>query len=76
VLTLGNLLDSAWGVRTVASAAATSPLRHVTDADGAGVYDANGGPVLNFTGPSETFIDDPGLFSRWRAQIGLRYFFE
>ena len=76
VLNLGNLIDSDWGVRKVASAAATSPLRHVTDADGAGVYDPNGGPVLNFTGPSETFIDDPGLFSRWRAQLGLRYFFE
>ena len=26
--------------------------------------------------PAETFIDDPNLDSRWRAQLGLRYFFE
>lgn len=68
VLNVGNLLNSDWGVRKVASAAATSPLRLVR-------FDAAGAPVFNFTGPSSTFIDDPGLFSRWRAQIGLRYFF-
>ena len=33
-------------------------------------------PMFNFTGPAETFIDDPGMLSRWRAQIGLRYFFD
>jgi hypothetical protein len=38
-------------------------------------FNAAGAPVFNFTGPSTTFIDDPGLFSRWRAQLGLRYFF-
>jgi len=31
--------------------------------------------VFNFTGPATTFVDDPGLLSRWRAQIGLRYLF-
>ena len=76
VLNVGNLISSDWGVRKTASAAATSPLRLVTDAGGVPQFDANGGPVLNFTGPSETFIDDPSLFSRWRAQLGLRYFFE
>ncbi len=76
VLNVGNLIDSDWGVRKVASPAATSPLRVVTDADGGTVFDANGAPVLNFTGPSETFIDDPSVFSRWRAQLGLRYFFQ
>ncbi len=75
-LNVGNLISSKWGVRKAASAAATSPLRLVTDAGGVPQFDANGGPVLNFTGPSETFIDDPSLFSRWRAQLGLRYFFE
>ncbi len=69
VLNVGNLISSDWGVRKVASAAATSPLT-LTGFDGAGA------PVFNFTGPSETFIDDPSLFSRWRAQLGLRYFFE
>ena len=67
VLNVGNLLNSSWGVRKVASASATSPLTLVT---------FNGGkPVFNFTGPSTTFIDDPGLLSRWRAQLGLRYLF-
>jgi hypothetical protein len=75
VLNFGNLLNSDWGVRKVASAAATSPLRLATDASGAPIFRANGAPVFNFTGPSRTFIDDPSLLSRWRAQIGLRYLF-
>jgi hypothetical protein len=66
VLNLTNLVNSAWGVRKVASASATSPLTLVR-------FDANGEPVFNFTGPAATYIDDPGLLSRWRAQIGLRY---
>jgi hypothetical protein len=68
VLNVGNLLNSSWGVRKVASATATSPLTLVR-------FDASGTPVFNFTGPSQTFVDDPGLLSRWRAQLGLRYFF-
>jgi hypothetical protein len=76
VLNVGNLISSDWGVRKVASAAATSPLRLATDDSGVPQFDANGGPVLQFTGPAETFIDDPSVFSRWRAQLGLRYFFE
>jgi hypothetical protein len=75
VLNVGNLLNSDWGVRKVASSSATSPLRHVVDANGVPQFDASGRPILNFTGPSETFIDDPGLYSRWRAQIGLRYLY-
>jgi hypothetical protein len=68
ILNVGNLLNSSWGVRKVASSAATSPLKLVR-------FDTNGAPVFNFTGPSQTFIDDPSLLSRWRAQIGLRYLF-
>ncbi len=75
VLNVGNLINSDWGVRKVASASATSPLRLATDASGAPLFTPAGAPRLNFIGPSTTFIDDPGLFSRWRAQIGLRYFF-
>ena len=76
VLNVGNLLNSDWGVRKVASAAATSPLRLVVDpVTGAPRFAPNGAPILNFTGPTETYVDDPGLFSRWRAQIGLRYLF-
>lgn len=69
LLNVGNLIDSDWGVRKVASSAATSPLRLVR-------FDGTGAPVFNYTGPSETFIDDPNVFSRWRAQLGLRYFFD
>ncbi len=67
ILNVGNLISSDWGVRKAASAAATSPLQLVEF--------QNNVPVFNFIGPSETFIDDPSLFSRWQAQIGLRYFF-
>ncbi|MGH7561876.1 MAG: TonB-dependent receptor [Gemmatimonadales bacterium] len=68
LLNVGNLINSSWGVRKVASAAATSPLSLVR-------FDPDGTPVFNFTGPTETFIDDPGFLSRWRAQVGLRYLF-
>ena len=61
VLNVGNLINSDWGVRKVASAAATSPLRHAVTATGAPRFNAAGAPILNFTGPSATFIDDPGL---------------
>jgi hypothetical protein len=66
ILNVGNLLNSDWGVRKVASASATSPLTFVR-------FNAAGAPVFNFSGPSRTFVDDPSLFSRWRAQLGIRY---
>ncbi len=64
-LNVGNLLNSAWGVRRIANPSATSPLRLVE-------FNAAGEPVLDFVGPSETFIPDPGIFSRWRIQLGAR----
>lgn len=67
ILNVANLLNSDWGVRKVASSAATSPLTLV---GGTGEQ-----PVFNFTGPEKTYIDDPSMFSRWRAQIGIRYLF-
>ncbi|MBI2403034.1 MAG: TonB-dependent receptor [Gemmatimonadetes bacterium] len=69
ILNLTNLINSSWGVRKVASAAATSPLTFTN------AFDGQGRPIFNFTGPAQTFVDDPGLLSRWRAQIGLRYLF-
>jgi len=69
ILNVPNLINSNWGVRQVASAAATSPL----SLDG---FDGDGEPIFNFTGVEETFVDDPSLFSRWQMQIGLRYMFE
>ena len=52
ILNVGNLISSDWGVRKVASSAATSPLRLATDAGGVPQFDANGAPVLQFTGPA------------------------
>ena len=69
VLNVGNLISSSWGVRKVASASATSPLTLVR-------FNASGAPVFNFNGPATTYIDDPNVFSRWRAQVGLRYFID
>ena len=69
LLNAANLISSSWGVRKVADVSATSPLSLTR-------FDATGAPVFNFTGPAKTFIDDPGLLSRWRTQIGLRYFFQ
>jgi hypothetical protein len=68
ILNFANLLSSDWGVRKVASPAATSPLRLVE-------FNAQGVPVFDFTGPTETFVDDPSLLSRWQLQVGLKYFF-
>ena len=69
VLNVGNLISSDWGVRKVANPAATSPLTLTG-------FDSSGAPTFNFTGPAATYIDDPSVFSRWRAQLGLRYFFQ
>lgn len=69
VMNLGNMLNSHWGVRKVADPTATSPLSLVR-------FDPDGTPVFNFTGPAHTFIDDPDLLSRWRAQLGVKYFFQ
>ena len=76
VQNVANLIDSDWGVRKIASAAATSPLRLV------GAPSTT--PTFNYTGPGSplqpasigtgTFISDPSILSRWRAQIGLRYY--
>ena len=69
VLNVANLLNSDWGVRKIASSSATSPLR-------LSGFDTSGAPVFNFTGPAQTFIDDPSICSRWRVQVGLRYFLQ
>ncbi|MEE9429439.1 MAG: carboxypeptidase regulatory-like domain-containing protein [Melioribacteraceae bacterium] len=68
VLNVANLISSSWGVRQVASPAATSPLQLDS-------FGADGEPIFNFNGVQKTFVDDPGLFSRWQMQVGLRYMF-
>ncbi|MEM6785391.1 MAG: hypothetical protein AAF624_16845 [Bacteroidota bacterium] len=67
LLNVANFLNSDWGVRQIANPAATAPLTLVGF--------EGGEPQFNFTGPDETFIDDPSEFSRWRAQFGVRYIF-
>ncbi len=68
ILNFTNLVSSSWGVRKVASPSATSPLTLQS-------FDTAGDPVFVFNGPTKTYVEDPGLYSRWRMQLGLRYFF-
>ncbi|MBM4167760.1 MAG: TonB-dependent receptor [Ignavibacteria bacterium] len=69
ILNVANLLNSDWGVRKVANAAATSPLELAR-------FDAGGAPVFYYKGTAaKTFVDDPGLNSRWQMQLGVRYIF-
>jgi len=68
VLNIPSLLSTG-GVRKVASSAATSPLTLAG-------FDASGEPMFNFDpNLKETYIDDPGISSRWQIQLGIRYFF-
>jgi hypothetical protein len=63
-----NLINSDWGVRSVANSAATSPLEFVR-------LDGNE-PVFNYKAvATETYTDDLSQFSRWRIQVGIRYLF-
>ncbi len=64
-----NILNSGWGVRQLASSAATSPLTLVRFEDD-GVT-----PVFNFNMIDRTFINDPSISSRWQIQLGVRYLF-
>lgn len=68
LLNAANLVNSNWGVRKVANPLATTPLEVTGWTDG-------GEPILKFSGVEETFVDDPGPFSRWGLQVGLRYMF-
>lgn len=68
LLNAANLVNSNWGVRQVANPLATTPLEVVGWTD-------DGEPILEFSGVEETFIEDPGPYSRWGLQIGLRFMF-
>jgi len=68
ILNAANLLSSNMGVRQVASPLALVPLELVE-------FDSSGEPVFEFNGVEKTFVDDPGVYSRWRMQIGLSYIF-
>ena len=62
--------------RRVASQAALSPLVYQ------GVIDDNLRPVVTVNegivsgNVRRTFVDDPNEFSRWRIQLGVRYFLD
>ncbi len=70
VLNVGNLINSNWGVRQVASITSlVQPL-------GVSLDQATGIPTYSFdTALKSTFYNDNGLASRWQAQLGLRYIF-
>lgn len=70
ILNVPNLLSSEWGVRKIASSAATSPIELTG-------FDEGGEPTFNFKGAATTtYVDDPSVNSRWQIQVGLRYFFQ
>jgi len=69
ILNLPNLINSSWGVRKVATAAATTPLQLTR-------FNSSGAPVFNYKGKNvTTFVDDPSILSRWQMQFGVRYSF-
>jgi hypothetical protein len=59
-------------VRQVANAAALNPLACTTFP----CTIENGMPEVSFNGVQETFTDDLSEFSRWRIQVGIRYFMD
>ncbi|WP_026997714.1 TonB-dependent receptor [Flectobacillus major] len=69
VLNIGNLINSNWGVRQLASITSlVQPIGVSTD--------ANGVPTYSFdTAQKSTFYNDARLPSRWQAQVGVRYIF-
>ncbi|MBO0933109.1 TonB-dependent receptor [Fibrella aquatilis] len=70
VLNFGNLLNSDWGVRQIASyTGLAQPL-------GASADPKTGAVVYSFdANQKSTFFNDTQLISRWRMQFGLRYSF-
>jgi len=68
ILNFGNLLNSNWGVREIAT---TTGL-----AQPIGVSVSNGIPSYSFdTAQTTAIFNDFSLNSRWQAQVGLRYNF-
>jgi hypothetical protein len=60
---LGNLLNRNWGERQIF--ANNRPVEFVGYQDNT--------PTYRFSGGDRTFLNDTGINSRWRAQVGLRY---
>jgi hypothetical protein len=67
---LGNMLNSSWGVRKLATNSGFYQPLSVSGFSGAGQ------PVFNFDPSTKsTFTASPDLISRWQMQFGLRYIF-
>jgi hypothetical protein len=72
LLNVGNLLDLELG----SPGKSRAPRRQShSRSDVHGFNTARRAGVSTSPAPRKTFIDDPDLLSRWRAQVGLRYFF-
>ena len=71
VLNFGNLLNSNWGVRQIASYTGLAQPLGINSVD-----PATGAVVYSFDATQKsTFFNDTQLLSRWRMQFGLRYSF-
>jgi Carboxypeptidase regulatory-like domain len=67
---LGNLLNSSWGLRKLAT---TSGFYQPLSVSG---FSGTGQPIFNFDPSTKsTFTASPDLISRWQMQFGLRYIF-
>ncbi len=66
LLNVGNLISSSWGTRQ--SPTTTQPIGVSVDSKGIPTYTFD-------TTLKNTYTQDPGLISRWQAQLGLRYIF-
>ena len=67
VLNFGNLMNSAWGVRQLATTWNPVSVNGV---------DANGVPYFSFnTNLTESYFDDTSIASKWQMQFGVHYLF-
>ncbi|UYZ63442.1 TonB-dependent receptor [Hymenobacter weizhouensis] len=65
VQNLGNLLNPDWGIRRFVGNNRLIEAAYLPTSPDA--------PVFNFSGGSQTFVNNTDLLSRWRAQVGIRY---
>lgn len=67
IMNIGNLLNSKWGVRQLATT--WNPIT-------VNGLDSNNVPYFSFdTNLKKTYIDDVSLASKWQMQLGLKYYF-
>ncbi len=71
-----NMFNSSWGVRQVANSAALNPLIFTGNIDGNDRPELRVNDAIASGNVTETFVDDLSEFSRWRIQVGIRYFMD